>query len=640
MDFLRGDGNDPYDHDDAPPEARKKRRNQLKILALGVSVLISTTVAANITLSNNRIEFGSGVYQVRVCDQWVQVTLNSTLAIYSGTSRVSSMDINGLNPVACKGSFFTLRLYGNDLNTPLDLFEIASTTGISNVSKVDFKIRTTVSTPFADQSAYNTYANTAVQLISSVSGNVASSDSFHNVCYTNSTGVYRITFSTPLAPVPAVTSITIESNSARPDVADAKTYTQPGLAGKFFNGDWRSVISTGNIGTLPLTTSNDSSNVTGSTGMPSAAHRNGVNLWPYITYSGNPGEAYGFIAVGYFTPPTTGSYTFYTSSDDGSGVWVGDNALPGATRNAGNATLNNNMGGAQGNTPRSAAISLTANVVYPIRIVHEEVNGGDNLTFTWSGPSIAETSTLTTYFTTPSNSDGTLIGNYRSATPVIAVNRDGVTAARASTSAYQIKQDFPSSPSGLYWIKSPYINGGAAFQIYADMTTAGGGWTLVVANNSNTGSNSWTTTNLMLRDQLSPPVNPETTTILAYSILQWADSIKKCNSGFQYRLDAASFGRWGGVFTANQPYSFVSSLNTNVDVTLNTKFDTWVSDNNGIENRMPWFSSGGSGLLTTSESSSSEWWGTIVTKSSETYKPAPWLSPENEQPQKIWYWVR
>jgi hypothetical protein len=56
----------------------------------------------------------------------------------------------------------------------------------------------------------------------------------------------------------------------------------------------------------------------------------------------------------------------------------------------------------------------------------------------------------------------------------------GLTSATASTSAYQIKMDYPTSTDGIYWIKNANINVGAAFQIYADMTTDGGGWTLVL----------------------------------------------------------------------------------------------------------------------------------------------------------------
>jgi len=37
---------------------------------------------------------------------------------------------------------------------------------------------------------------------------------------------------------------------------------------------------------------------------------------------------------------------------------------------------------------------------------------------------------------------------------------DGLTAGRPGTSAYQIKQDYPASPDGLFWIQNPAINGG------------------------------------------------------------------------------------------------------------------------------------------------------------------------------------
>jgi hypothetical protein len=186
-----------------------------------------------------------------------------------------------------------------------------------------------------------------------------------------------------------------------------------GLAGKFFNGSWRSTIANGNIGTLPLTTNNDSSNVTGTTGLPSADHRYGVNLFTSITFGNGIGDNYGFIAIGYFDPPASGTYTIYTSSDDGSGVWIGDLALPGATRTAANATVDNNLGGGQADTERSGTISLNAGTSYPIRIVHEEATGGDNLTFSWAGGGVSKTTALGAYFKTPvTPGTTTLTGNF------------------------------------------------------------------------------------------------------------------------------------------------------------------------------------------------------------------------------------
>lgn len=188
-----------------------------------------------------------------------------------------------------------------------------------------------------------------------------------------------------------------------------------GLAGKFFNGDWRSIISTGNIGTLPLTTADNSSNVNITTGknLPTPEHRGGVRLWPYIDYGNDLGDNYGFIAIGYFRPPTTGTYTIFTASDDGSGVWIGDLALPNQTRTAGNATLNNNLGGGQGVTERSATINLTGGVWYPIRIVHEEVGGGDALRFSWAGPGITKNQSLSQgFFKHPTGPNNNLLGNF------------------------------------------------------------------------------------------------------------------------------------------------------------------------------------------------------------------------------------
>lgn len=227
-----------------------------------------------------------------------------------------------------------------------------------------------------------------------------------NVIFDSSSGSGTITLSGAISCASLNTT-----GSSFTFTSDVLPFVTGGLAGKFFNGDWRSTISTGNIGTLPLTTNNDSSNVTGTTGMPSSAHRYGVNLWPYITYT-SLGDTYGFIAIGYFTPPATGTYTFYTSSDDGSGVWIGDTASATSGRTTTNAVVNNGLGAGQGNTKRSGTASLVAGTVYAIRIVHEEGNGGDNLTFSWSGPGIAETTDLSVYFKTPGIASDNLSGNY------------------------------------------------------------------------------------------------------------------------------------------------------------------------------------------------------------------------------------
>ena len=95
--------------------------------------------------------------------------------------------------------------------------------------------------------------------------------------------------------------------------------------------------------------------------------------------------------LGYFKPTTTETYTFFTSSDDASYVWVGSNAVSGFT--TANAIVNN--GGLHGPVELSGSIALTAGVYYPIRIQFGENGGGDVMTFNYSTPTIIKTTTVT-----------------------------------------------------------------------------------------------------------------------------------------------------------------------------------------------------------------------------------------------------
>ena len=61
---------------------------------------------------------------------------------------------------------------------------------------------------------------------------------------------------------------------------------------------------------------------------------------------------------------------------------------------------------------------------------------------------------------------------------------DGLTSTGAGASCWGIKQAFPTSPDGIYWLYLPTLD--RPTQFYCDMTTNGGGWVLVAR-----GRDSW-----------------------------------------------------------------------------------------------------------------------------------------------------
>lgn len=104
-------------------------------------------------------------------------------------------------------------------------------------------------------------------------------------------------------------------------------------------------------------------------------------------------EYYSWQWLGYFKPSTTETYTFYTSSDDGSYLWIGESAN---SPTLGNVLVNN--GGPHGNQEQSNSIALIANTYYPIRIQFGEIGGGDIMTVSFSSDTIPKTTNGNGYY--------------------------------------------------------------------------------------------------------------------------------------------------------------------------------------------------------------------------------------------------
>lgn len=107
-------------------------------------------------------------------------------------------------------------------------------------------------------------------------------------------------------------------------------------------------------------------------------------------------------ALGYFVPRTTETYTFYTTSDDASWLWIGNNAITGFTTS--NAVVSN--GGLHGGVEQSGSIALTAGVYYPIRIQYGNNAVSGMLSVSFSTPTIAKTNNFTDLIFYNANTNG------------------------------------------------------------------------------------------------------------------------------------------------------------------------------------------------------------------------------------------
>ncbi len=89
---------------------------------------------------------------------------------------------------------------------------------------------------------------------------------------------------------------------------------------------------------------------------------------------------FGFKYAGAIHIPTSGQYTFYTSSDDGSDLYIGgfDSA---------HLVVKNDY--FQGNTERSGSINLSAGT-YPLYVTYFQGGGAYILTTSWQGPGISK----------------------------------------------------------------------------------------------------------------------------------------------------------------------------------------------------------------------------------------------------------
>jgi hypothetical protein len=120
-----------------------------------------------------------------------------------------------------------------------------------------------------------------------------------------------------------------------------------------------------------------------------------VNQLTQINSFTSSADLYSWQWLGYFKASSTENYTFYTSSDDSSLLWVGNNAI--SNFSLSNLTVDNR--GLHGTQERSSSpISLVAGTYYPIRLQFGENAGGDVVTLNFSTATISKTTNGLGYY--------------------------------------------------------------------------------------------------------------------------------------------------------------------------------------------------------------------------------------------------
>ncbi|MBS1659466.1 MAG: fibronectin type III domain-containing protein [Bacteroidetes bacterium] len=180
---------------------------------------------------------------------------------------------------------------------------------------------------------------------------------------------------------------------------------------------------------------------------------------------------FGYLWEGFITIPTTGTYYFRTTSDDGSKLYLGARNGTTSPYNFSGTALVNNDGGHGSTSQNSSAQNLTAGI-YPIAIAYYNGAGGGSISISWRTPSSG-----TSYVTIPTSAfvEGDISNGSVPATPsnlvatTISFNKIGLTWKDNSNNetGFEITRS-TSATTGFVTIGSV----GAGVQAYTDSTVS------------------------------------------------------------------------------------------------------------------------------------------------------------------------
>lgn len=185
---------------------------------------------------------------------------------------------------------------------------------------------------------------------------------------------------------------------------------------------------------------------------------NGVIGYPYNSGTSS-WPAYSVMAIGWFRPSASGTWTFWTNSDDGSYLWIGDQAVNGFTTV--NALVKN--GGAHGLVKVGSSYTLEANKFYPLRVLQGNSGGAGELILSFSGPSVAERTDGTGYYFSTNTNDFTPTP---SAANVVLTTASTTTTFgnHALLKAYPVRSVNANSDTVSLWLNSGNSSGATISQ--------------------------------------------------------------------------------------------------------------------------------------------------------------------------------
>ena len=193
-------------------------RNPKIIFALVATLIIAgSTFAGQLFIRSGGIEYGQGLFKVRACDTWISIGLFPTAAQYDGLSRVDAMELVGLDPIKCANKFLRFQFFDSSSVIALPMYvgvvrtDTTTATAETGTATIVTVFDTSTAYSGANAAAYNAFARTALTLVNEAKVNVGYDDGYLRISYNTGTGSWKIAFAQPLASMPSISRITVES---------------------------------------------------------------------------------------------------------------------------------------------------------------------------------------------------------------------------------------------------------------------------------------------------------------------------------------------------------------------------------------------------------------------------------------------